>query len=140
MVNTHFCMTDIALIFIIVLLVTETRKNNISFIVQRQIHQIYCLMSLLFIFKIIQYHLLFNQHILIFPGGSDGKESACNAGDLGSIPELGRSPGGGHGNPLQYSCLENSMHRGVWRAIIHGIAKSQTQLSDCAHCMISTGH
>ena len=42
-----------------------------------------------------------------FPGGSNGKESACNAGDLGSVPELGRSPGGGHGNPLQYSCLEN---------------------------------
>ena len=42
-----------------------------------------------------------------FPGGSDGKESACSAGDLGSIPGLGRSPGGGHGNPLQYSCLEN---------------------------------
>ena len=42
-----------------------------------------------------------------FPGGLDGKESACNVGDLGSIPELGRSPGGGHGNPLQYSCLEN---------------------------------
>ena len=45
--------------------------------------------------------------ILGFPGGSDGKESACNEGDLGSIPVLGRSPGGGHGNPLQYSCLEN---------------------------------
>ena len=45
-----------------------------------------------------------------FPGGSDGKESACNVGDLGSIPGLGRSPGEGHGNPLQYSCLENS-HR-----------------------------
>ena len=43
-----------------------------------------------------------------FPGGSDGKESTCNVGDLGSIPELGRSPGGGHGNPLQYSCLEES--------------------------------
>ena len=42
-----------------------------------------------------------------FPGGSDGKETACNAGDLGSVPRLGRSPGGGHGNPLQYSCLEN---------------------------------
>ena len=42
-----------------------------------------------------------------FPGGSDGKESTCNVGDLGSIPRLGRSPGGGHGNPLQYSCLEN---------------------------------
>ena len=48
-----------------------------------------------------------------FPGGSDGKESACNAGDLGSIPGLGRSPGGGHGNPLQYSCLENPMDKGA---------------------------
>ena len=47
-----------------------------------------------------------------FPGGSDGKESACNVGDLGSIPGLGRSPGGEHGNPLQYSCLENPMDRG----------------------------
>ena len=52
-----------------------------------------------------------------FPGGSDGKESTCNAGDLGSIPGLGRSPGGGHGNPLQYSCLENPMDRAAWWAI-----------------------
>ena len=49
-----------------------------------------------------------------FPGGSDGKVSACNAGDPGSIPSLGRSPGGGNGNPLQYSCLEISMYRGAW--------------------------
>ena len=49
------------------------------------------------------------QGTLGFPGGSDGKESTCNAGDLGWIPVLGRSPGGGHGNPLQYSCLENSI-------------------------------
>ena len=49
-----------------------------------------------------------------FPGGSDGKVSACNAGDPGSIPGLGRSPGEGNGNPLQYSCLENSMDRGTW--------------------------
>ena len=49
-----------------------------------------------------------------FPGGSDGKESACNVGDLGCIPELGRSPGGGYDNPLQYSCLENPMDRGAW--------------------------
>ena len=48
-----------------------------------------------------------------FPGGSVGKESTCNAGDLGTIPGLGRSPGGGHGNPLQYSCLENTMDRGA---------------------------
>ena len=65
-----------------------------------------------------------------FPGGSDGKESACNAGYLGSIPGLGRSPGEGSGYPLQYSCLENSMGRGVWQAIVHKIAKSQTRLSD----------
>ena len=65
-----------------------------------------------------------------FPGGSDGKESACSVGDLGLIPGLGRSPGEGNGNQLQLSCLENSMDRGAWRAIVHGVAKSQTQLSD----------
>ena len=65
-----------------------------------------------------------------FSGGSDGKESACNVGDLGSIPGLGRSPGGGHGNPFQYSCLGNPMDRGAWWAAVHGIAKSQTRLSD----------
>ena len=58
-----------------------------------------------------------------FPDGIDGKESACNAGDPGLIPELGRSPGEGHGNPLQYFCLENSMNRGVWQATVHGLAK-----------------
>ena len=52
-----------------------------------------------------------------FPGGSDGKESACNAGDLGSIPRFGRSPGGGRGNPLQYSCLEKPMDGGAWRRL-----------------------
>ena len=66
-----------------------------------------------------------------FPGGSDGKESACNVGDLGAIPESERSPGGGHGNLLQARlCLENSMDRGVWQATVCGVAKSQTQLSD----------
>ena len=83
-----------------------------------------------------------------FPGGSDSKESACNAGNLGSIPGLGRSPGGGHGNPLQYFCLENPhgqrslagyssifawripMDRGAWQATVHGITKSQTRMSD----------
>ena len=68
--------------------------------------------------------------MLGFPGGSDGKESACNVGDLGSIPRLGRSPGEGNGNPLQYSCLENSMDRGSWQATVHGVPKNQTQLSD----------
>ena len=55
-----------------------------------------------------------------FPGGSDGKESACNTGDLGLIPVSGRSPRVGNGNPLQYSCLENSMDKGAWQAIVHG--------------------
>ena len=68
-----------------------------------------------------------------FLGGSDGKESACNAGHLGSIPGPRRSPGEGNGNPLQYSCLENSMHRGAWQATIHGVPKSQTQLSNYIH-------
>ena len=58
------------------------------------------------------------------PGGSDSKESTCNARDLGSIPGLGRSPGGGHGNPFQYSCLENSLDRRVWRAKVHSVALS----------------
>ena len=58
-----------------------------------------------------------------FPGGSDGEESAYNEGDLDSIPRLGRSPGGGHGNPLQY-CLENAMDRGAWWALVHGVAES----------------
>ena len=65
-----------------------------------------------------------------FPGGSDGKESACNAGDLGSTPGLRRFPGGGHDNPLQCSCLENPMYRGARQATVHGAAKSQTRLSD----------
>ena len=58
-----------------------------------------------------------------FPGGSDSKESACNAGDLSLIPGLERSPGGGCGNPFQYTCLENSMDRGAWCATVHGITK-----------------
>ena len=61
---------------------------------------------------------------------SNGKEFACNVGDLRSISGLGRSPGGGHGNPLQYSCLENSMDKGAWRATVHGAAKSQTRQSN----------
>ena len=64
-----------------------------------------------------------------FPGGSDGKESAYTAEDLGSIPGSGRSPGEGNGNPLQYPCLEHPMD-GAWRATVHGVTKNQTQLSD----------
>ena len=61
-----------------------------------------------------------------FPGCLEGKASAYNAGDLGSIPESGRSPGESNGNSLQYSCLENPMDGGAWEAAVHGVAKSQT--------------
>ena len=61
-----------------------------------------------------------------FPGGSDGKESACDEGGRGSSPGWGRPPGDGNGNPLQYSGLENSMGKGAWQATVHGVAKSRT--------------
>ena len=64
-----------------------------------------------------------------FPGGSEVKESACNVGDPGLIPELGRSPGERNGNPLQYSCLENPMEGRAWQTTVHGVAKSRTRLS-----------
>ena len=64
------------------------------------------------------------------PCGSDGKETICSAGDLASISELGRSVGGGDGDPLQYSCLEDLMDRGAWWAAVYGVRKSQTRLSD----------
>ena len=72
----------------------------------------------------------YQKNLFLKPGGSDGKASACNAGDPGSIPGLERSPGKGIGNPLQYSCLENPMDRGAWQATVHGVAKSWTELSD----------
>ena len=65
-----------------------------------------------------------------FPDGSDGKESSCSAGDPGLIPGLGRSPGEGNGNPLQYSCLEISEDRGAWWATIHEVTKSWKGLSN----------
>ena len=72
-----------------------------------------------------------------FPGCSDGKASVYNAGDMGSIPGLGRSAGEGNGNPLQYYYLENPRDRGAWWATVHGVAKSQTRLNDFTftfHC------
>ena len=68
--------------------------------------------------------------IMDFPGGSDGKESACHAGDTGSVRGSGRSPGEVNGYPLQYSCLGNSMDKRACQALIHGVEKSQTRLSD----------
>ena len=82
-------------------------------------------------------------HLFIL-GGSDGKESACNAGDPGSILGLGRSPGEAIGNTLQYACLQNSMGRGNWWSIVHGVAKSWTQLSyfhfHCSFLVLSWTH
>ena len=78
---------------------------------------------------------ILNQSCL--PGGSDSKASACNAGDLGSIPGSGRSPGEENGNPLQYSCLENSMGRGAWWATFLGISKSLTRLNDFTFTFIA---
>ena len=70
--------------------------------------------------------IAYTQYDMGFPGGSDGKESACNAGDPGLIPGWGISPGGERCNPLQYSCLENPMNRGAWWATVRGVAKSHT--------------
>ena len=69
--------------------------------------------------------ILLSINYLSFPGGSDGEESACNAGDPGLISGLGRSSGEGYGNPLQYSCLENPMDKGAWQGTVRGVAKSQ---------------
>ena len=69
--------------------------------------------------------LHFDKH-LIFPGGSNGKESACNAGDTGSIPGLGKSSGEGNGYPLQYSCLENPVDRGAWQVAVHRVSELDT--------------
>ena len=89
--------------------------------------------------NLVKYMILSATHIpflgnfpplFLLRGLPDGKVFACSEGDLGSIPGSGRSPEEGHGNPFQHSCLENPMDRGAWWAIVHGIAKSQTQLSD----------
>ena len=78
-----------------------------------------------------------NYHTVAFIS-HEVKASTCNAGDLGSIPGSGRSPGEGNGNPLQYSCLENPMDGGAWWATVHGVAKSQTRLSDFTHSLTHT--
>ena len=76
---------------------------------------------------------------IIYYVGSDGKESTFNAGHPGSIPGSGKSPGGGHGKPLEYSCLVNPMDRGAWWTTVHGVAKSQTRLSDFTFTFCITG-
>ena len=86
-----------------------------------------CLHMCVYVFVCMDRHILLSaltsilEYMWGFPSGSDGEESACNAGDLGSIPGSGRSPGEGNSYPLQYSCLENSMDRGTWWAIVYQI-------------------
>ena len=100
---------------------TQTRPEKAKFL----IHQ-----NTLFVRTIFSFYLCILPLHGGFPCGSIGEESACHAGDPVSIPESGRFPGEGHGNPLQYSCLENPMDRGAWQATVHGVAKSWTRLSD----------
>ena len=76
--------------------------------------------------------------VLGFPSDLAGKESTCNSGDVGLIPELGRSPGEGNGNPFQYSCLRNPMDRGVWQATVHGVARVGT--TECLITSTSYNH
>ena len=84
------------------------------------------MLILIFLFIVANFYSLCNYFadIFGFPGGSDGKESACNARDLSLIPGTGRSPGEGNAYPLQYPCLENFLGRGAWRAAVHGVAES----------------
>ena len=90
-------------------------------------------------YSLTSFRSLFKRHLLRgLPWQLSGKESACNAGDTGSIPGSGRSPGEGNGNPLQYSCLENPTDRGAWCTIVHRVTKSQTRLSHWAHTVAFT--
>ena len=84
------------------------------------------------VYENLLYYLYSNSiHLIVY--GSGSKESACSSGQPGMILGLGRSPGEGNGNPLQYSCLENSIDEGAWQVTVHGIAKSQTRLSNFTH-------
>ena len=78
--------------------------------------------------KKIKYFWFITKADDVFPHSSVGKESACSAGELGSIPGLGRYPGEGNGNPIQYSCLENPMDRGAWQATVHGVTRVRHDL------------
>ena len=95
----------------------------------RVIHEPFVL-AVLVILYLVQVYFRRDTIIQYFPGGSDSKSSVYNVGDLGSIPGSGRSPGEGNGNPRQYYCLENPMDGGAWWVTVHGVAKSQTWLSN----------
>ena len=91
-------------------------------------------MSFIYTLVLTSLNLIYKMDIITVlgcsPGGSEDKDSACNEGDQGLIPESGRCPGEGSDYPLQYSCLENSMDRGAWRETVHRVTKSWTRLSD----------
>ena len=90
-------------------------------------HKCLCGSSLL---ETLKSFAITQKQMLGFPGGSDGKESTCDAGDQDSIPGLGRFPGEGNSYSLQYSCLGNSKDRGAWQTTLHGVSKKETQVSD----------
>ena len=86
----------------------------------------------------MKFHSLSTLDLFDFPGGSEGKASACNVGDPGLIPGSGRSPGEGNGNPLQYSCLENPTDGGAWWAAVHGVTESETTEQPHFYCHFQT--
>ena len=111
--------------YVCCMFVWQYRKNKSSFLDSIYLIKSWLAMSykcILFFQRTLNRVIL--KYTIGFPGGSVGKESACNAGDLGSISGSGRSPGEGKGNPLQCSCLENPMDRGAWRATVCGSRKS----------------
>ena len=109
---------------------TEFRLHGLTFLLMSSHQSILPKEQKQLLLWIIFLNLFWKGNFQKFPGGSDGKESACNVGDLGWIPRLGRSPGGGHGNPLQYSCWRIPMDIGAWQATAHGVPKSRPRLSD----------
>ena len=118
LISSLYITSDYCIIHILAIISMPAKDNIHNFPVQFYLHFFMLYPSTLeinmSIFFFLSFTLLFFFFKLDFPGGSDGKASAYNARDLGSIPGSGRSPGEGNGNPLQYSCLENPMDRGAW--------------------------
>ena len=134
--------TEVKLIYNVVLVFGEQKSDSYIYIyvyIYMHVHMCIYICTHIFFSIMVYYRILSitpcviqqdfvvcfiysSLYLLGFSGGSDSKESACNAGDLGSIRGLGRSPEGGNGNPLQCSCLENSTDRGAWWATVHGVA------------------
>ena len=100
-------------------------NSNFKYCIVQSINMVHFLVNS----SLISQSFVISFRVIGFPGSLDGKASAYNVGDLGSIPGSGRSLGEANGNPLQYSCLENPMDQGVWWATVHGVAKSRRRLS-----------